>query len=54
MRLKEKYVITGFQSNRQITMKEGILGPAGFAWGPSLGNSYTSQEGCELDFRKQE
>ncbi|CAN0179980.1 unnamed protein product [Rangifer tarandus platyrhynchus] len=35
-------------------MKEGASGPAGFAKGSSLGNSYTSGDGSELNFHKQE
>ena len=28
-------------------------GPPGFAWGPNMGNSYTSRDGSELDFYKR-
>ena len=35
-------------------MKERTPGPAGFVWGPSLGNFHTSRDSAGLDFHKQE
>ena len=52
--IERKISLCWFSVKQTDTMKEGAPGPAGFAQGSSLGNSYTQGDGSELDFHQQE